>query len=549
MCFLSCLVPILLMAQTPVELNGGEANLWDHRKGPQEAIHLDASKLGLSPFEMFGANVELEVVVSPNGVVNDARAVSGPKELYQRAEQIELGRLFKPFTHDGTIVTAKIHDYVSIAPPEAWLTAAVPLLAEVNMSTVIMSLARTGCFGKCPAYKVSIAGNGSVTFDGGTDVLVPGHHTAHISTAAARDLFYAFRKADFLSARDRYEASVTDAPTYSISLTLGGRTKTVVNYMGTEVGMPDAVRGLERQVDDTADTERWIKGSPETLPTLKAEKWDFSSGSPDNMALYRSAISRGDEQMLDRFVTAKAPIDLAGTNLREMAPVCSASATGNLALVQRMMNKRTPIRKDILQPCLAAAARGGNLEILELWLARGANPIAWPPKEAPNWELNILAEAISSGKPAVVQRLLDYPFDLRQPVRGDTPLLTLALYGHGDKDEVNEVLTLLVHAGVSPNERGHLRETPLFDTTFHPWAIKTLVALGVNVDARNENGTTALIYQAYAPEAVHELLDAGADPALVDKSGHTALMQAGQCKPCADAIKAAIARRAKASSN
>src|SRR5271170_4047585 len=123
---LSYLVPTLLMAQAPVELNGSEANLWDHRIGPQEAIHIDASKLGLSPFVMFNANVELEVVVSPNGIVNDARAISGPKQLYQRAEQIELGRSFKPFTHDGTIVTAKIDDYVTIAPPEVWLPAAVP---------------------------------------------------------------------------------------------------------------------------------------------------------------------------------------------------------------------------------------------------------------------------------------------------------------------------------------------------------------------------------------------------------------------------------------
>jgi ankyrin repeat protein len=198
---------------------------------------------------------------------------------------------------------------------------------------------------------------------------------------------------------------------------------------------------------------------------------------------------------------------------------------------------------------LAAAAKGGNLEILELWLARGANPLAWPPKETANWESSILADAISSGKPAVVQRLLDYPFDLHQRVNGERTLLSLALYGHGDKDEVNEVLTLLVHAGVSPNDRGHLGETPLFDTTFHPGAIKTLVALGVNVDARNQNGTTALIYQAYAPEAVHELLEAGADPTLVDKNGDTAAIRARQCKPCTDDIEAAIARRMKAASN
>jgi ankyrin repeat protein len=545
------LIPSLVSAQTPVVLSGREAYLWEHAIGPREAIHVDHSTLKLTPFEMFGTNVELEVVVSPNGRVNEAHAITGPREVYERAEQIELARSFKPFTHDGMLVTARIHDYVSVAPPEVWLPKPVPFPAEVDMSTVIMSLGRTGCFGTCPAYRVSVSGNGSVTFDGDSNVLVPGHHTARISPAAARDLFNAFRKADFLSAQDEYSASVTDMPSYRTSLTVGGSTKRVSDYDGIEVGMPDAVRDLERQIDETADTERWVKGNADTFRSLKAEQWDFGSSRPDNMALYRSAISRGDKQLVDTFVAAKAPIDIPGTRALEMAPVCVASTTGDLALVQRMLSVRKPISKDVLQPCLAAAARGGNVDILDLWLARGADATAQPPRGQGNWGNSILADGISSGKAEVVQRLLDYQVDLHERINGYIPLVTWAVERAGDKADIDEILTLLVKAGASVNERGHLGQTPLFAINFHPATVKTLIALGARVDARDDNGDTPLINSAFVPAAVQELLSAGADPTIANKDGHTALEQALQfrCLPCANAIVSAIKRRAETSSH
>jgi len=309
---------------------------------------------------------------------------------------------------------------------------------------------------------------------------------------------------------------VTDLPSYRISLTFGESTKRVGDYDGTEVGMPDAVKDLERQIDETADTERWVKGNAETLRSLKAEQWDFSSSQPDNMALYRSAISRSDKQLVDAFVAAKAPVDVANTKVRGAPPVCVASSTGDFALVQRMLSIRKPISQDVLQPCLAAAARGGNVDMLDLWLARGANPTVQPAKEQGNWGNSILAEGISSGKAAVVQRLLGYSVDTHERINGDIPLLTWALERAGDKAEIDEILTLLVKAGASVNERGQLGQTPIFATNFNPATIKTLVALGAAVDARDDNGNTPLINSAFIPESVQELLSAGADPTLAN---------------------------------
>jgi hypothetical protein len=53
----------------------------------------------------------------------------------------------------------KIQDWVSIYPPEKWgPTVAFP--TKVDKATLEMELKRTMCFGSCPAYRVTVRGDG-----------------------------------------------------------------------------------------------------------------------------------------------------------------------------------------------------------------------------------------------------------------------------------------------------------------------------------------------------------------------------------------------------
>jgi ankyrin repeat protein len=397
---------------------------------------------------------------------------------------------------------------------------------------------------------VVIWGDGTVRFQGQSLVLLKGAHTAHISQAAVKDLFEAFRKADFLSAKSRYEAQVTDSPTQTITLTMGGWTKTVVDYVGSEAGMPDAVENLERQIDETAATDRWVKGSEETLPSLQAEGWDFSSGSADNMALYRNAIERHDAALVDVLVAAKAPVTLPDET--GMAPLCQASEEGNRELVQRMLGphrvgKKTDLDHSVLQMCLAEAARSGSVEMVDLWLHLGANPAQKGPG------LSAMANALMSGNAAVVRRLLQYPVDVHERVSGETPLLTWAVMGRRSKSkEIGTIVRMLVKAGAGPNERGYMGQTPLFAMFISPQAIRALVAAGARVDARDSDRETPLIYHSFDESDVRELLALGANPALVAGDGDTAAERARRygCPPCAalldDAVKRHVRRLPKA---
>jgi ankyrin repeat protein len=514
-------------------------DLWDHAIGPRDSIHTSLNTF--RAIQMGQTNVTLDVIVSENGVVGSAHAIEGPAQFFEQAERLEMQRRFTPFTKDGMIVRAKIHDYVSILPPEEWLEPHLPFPAQIDMSTVRIGLSRTGCYGTCPAYTVTISGDGSVEFDGNSFVLVPGRHHAHISPNAVRNLLDAFRQGDFFSARDAYTANWTDNPTQTISLAIGERKKSVVDYVGTEAGLPDAVKDLERRIDETAETERWIKGTAETLPSLTAEKWDFASASPENIALYESAIEHKDTAMVDRFIAARAPVSTL--DAWGKTPLSAASETGDLDLVQRMVGKQRTFPQPVLSTCLATGARSGSLDLVTFWIDLGANPVLAPPSGRGPQSMSILANSIMSGNPAVVQKLLEYKVDLNERVN-ERPLINWALYAH-KPEHVPAIITLLANAGADPDARGHLNQTALFDTVFVPDAIPALVAAGAHINAQDSLGQTPLINTAFAEPVVRQLLSAGADPTIVAKNGDTALKRAQQfqCPACAALIQEALDKR------
>jgi hypothetical protein len=121
-----------------------------------------------------------------------------------------------------------------------------------------ITLKRTLCFGTCPAYSVTIDGDGNVTFDGQTYVANKGRRIDRIAPEQVKLLFAAFQKSDFFWLFDSYSSRITDMPTYVVTLVYDGHSKTVTDYAGLHIGMPQAVADLESLIDKTADTERWI---------------------------------------------------------------------------------------------------------------------------------------------------------------------------------------------------------------------------------------------------------------------------------------------------
>lgn len=159
-----------------------------------------------------------------------------------------------------------------------WIVAAISAVALFGCTTaaqtqqpsddVRITLSRDACFGFCPAYTVTITGAGDVVYNGRSFVAVTGEQRGHVSRDDVAALLTRFDAVGFQSLRDEYRANVTDLPTYTLTLERNGITKTVLDYGGGMVGMPDAVHALQDEVDRVAGTERWVRrnGQPVTTP-------------------------------------------------------------------------------------------------------------------------------------------------------------------------------------------------------------------------------------------------------------------------------------------
>ena len=134
---------------------------------------------------------------------------------------------------------------------------------------VVITLTRTVCFGFCPAYTLSITGDGQVTYVGRNFVNVMGEQHTTISREAVQGLLSRFDAVRFESLRDEYRARVTDLPTYTVVLERNGVRKSVADYGGLSAGMPETVRDLQNEIDRVAGSSRWIlrDGQPVRRPT------------------------------------------------------------------------------------------------------------------------------------------------------------------------------------------------------------------------------------------------------------------------------------------
>jgi hypothetical protein len=154
-------------------------------------------------------------------------------------------------------------------PIERVVQKQVPFPDTSDRSTIRMSLSRSNCYGRCPAYTVTIFGDGTAKYNGGRFTAIRGEHRSQVSYDDVSSLIEKFRTADFYSLADEYRANVTDNPIYSVCISVGGKTKQVSDYVGEHAGMPHSVTELENEIDRISGSARWVKGTP--VPSFDAD--------------------------------------------------------------------------------------------------------------------------------------------------------------------------------------------------------------------------------------------------------------------------------------
>ena len=300
-----------------------------------------------------------------------------------------------------------------------WLLVAVglatipaPTAAQDVPDDFVIKLERTSCFGECPVYSVSIDAIGNVTYEGKKFVRVEGRHTDRIQVSRVAALLATAERIGFFDLRDQYrtirnpdgtETIVTHLPTAFVTITRGGQTKRVEDY----IGAPQALKQLEQLIDDTARTKRWIRLDPQTLQQMVRGGW--SPSGEERAELLRKALQHDEIDVVKALLEIGADPNAAyyGTNTPPLMMVRSSAAAR--ALIEagavpfaRNDNDGTPLGwavhlgPDVTEVLLKAAvpvdqptdsdgrtalwqaACAGNVDVVKLLLNAGGNPTLRP---------------------------------------------------------------------------------------------------------------------------------------------------------------------------
>lgn len=400
--------------------------------------------------------VTLSVVVAPDGHVVSAEPIEGPSEYYESAVQGARTWRYKPFEREGRTVYAKIVDYMGIGPREQRAETRVPFPEIRRWNSLRITFSHTYCYSTCASYSVEISGDGTITYEGEGLVAVGGRHQARVSPATVRQLFDAFRAADYFSTLDEYKYdALTHAATITTSITFDGVRKSVTNYAGLWTGLPTAVLDLEYAIPFAADVDKWLQITPQTIPSLIEERY-FRRRERDTSILANMIDAGANADMVRVLIALGASINATGDfagGRRRGTPLMAAAQKGDAGLVNILLAAGAA-RNDRAQisMALSASARAPSADLARLFLERGADPNVRDRSEA---GATPLMYAALRGSPDTVSALLSGGADVRiRDERGYWPL-DYAVNGatSSDEDRTNRThaVRLLVEAGADPN--------------------------------------------------------------------------------------------------
>jgi Domain of unknown function (DUF6438) len=286
----------------------GIADLDNQRMSGDEAITLP-QRPAFEPLYLritvgVEGTIEAAQVIGNQPTLVVGKALATVRQWKMRPQQFE----GQPIRATGVVT---LYVRVPEIPPEAGQP-----FPDVPPDQIEISLERRGCYGPCPEYRVSVTGDGKVRFSAGrnraldprtlkrtefSNSIPPGQHEDRVDPKAALALVERFKRANFLAMRPEYRHSITHGRTDILTLRLGNQTKSVIDYLGREVGMPAVVTELEDAVDVLTQSRRWVLGNGQTAAYLKAQGFDFKSQAAAQLLYYASVLSRYEVADQDDF--------------------------------------------------------------------------------------------------------------------------------------------------------------------------------------------------------------------------------------------------------
>lgn len=135
-------------------------------------------------------------------------------------------------------------------------------LSDDDLKTVTIQLERRACYGVCPAYSITIHGDGRVEYEGKNHVKTKGTQQGQIEKNQIRALVSEFAKTKFWEIDEAYSETkckgryCTDMATVITEIRIKATVHRVEHYYGCG-GAPKSLFDLESQIDKSAHSEKW----------------------------------------------------------------------------------------------------------------------------------------------------------------------------------------------------------------------------------------------------------------------------------------------------
>ncbi len=337
----------------------------------------------------------------------------------------------------------------------------------------------------CYHYSLSVHGDGRVEYYGHVGSFVPGLHRSRLSEAEILRLLDAFRAADFYSLPDESNLLVMDAPTFTIALSVDGRTKTVTDRSRECT----AFRALMDSILEITHAQRWLHGTADTLQAVLADTENLNTADDEGRTVLMWACESAD-------------VKTVGDLIRSGADVRAKDRQGRTALMYAGARQSPEIVDALLHSDARVNEQNSSGQTALHFAASPASPV---------W--------------SAFSRVADYP---------EPPTISFGLDLFVPAEPHPEVVAHLLAAGADPNAVDFEGATPLMYAAEVGTMelLRALLAAGADVNAQDAEGRTALMYASdhcYIG-SVRFLVEAGANVALQDTNGRTALKRV-QSKP------------------
>jgi hypothetical protein len=147
--------------------------------------------------------------------------------------------------------------------PRKGVSTATNNPGATSAESPVITLERTACFGGCPVYRIAVASDGTITYEGRAHVRQLGNASARIPPERVEALRSELVRAGYLSFADRYAPAepacgryATDSPSAITSVQVDGRIKRIEHDYGCG-GAPGALTVLEQRIDEVLSSSRW----------------------------------------------------------------------------------------------------------------------------------------------------------------------------------------------------------------------------------------------------------------------------------------------------